>query len=415
MRAFWISIATVLGLSVTAPCQQPSMDWRLLARKYAQESNWNEAFTIVETQLSRDAGNPEVLAWHARLLLWSGRLEDSEAEWNKVLAVAPRDPDNWLGIASVYSRRGNFPRALEALDRAVQIDPSRADIHVARARALLAVEDRASARLEFRKAAELDSSNAEARRGMASLRGAPKHVLLLGTETDLFSFSGNYQQNGITLLSQWSQHWKTSFGGGFFERSGLSATKLETSVTGISRTLGGLTLGATTAHDRGIIPRNEAFIAYDRAWKLPGTPTVRAIELVYGQHWYWYSTARILTVTETTVLYLPRDWMWSLSLTGARTQFSGPAYQWSPSGASRLSFPVVESETHGLRGNVFFACGTENFAQVDQIGSSSSRTYGGGVRQQLTASQDVTGFAAYQMRSQNQSQISFGVSYGLRF
>ena len=67
------------------------------------------------------------------------------------------------------------------------------------------------------------------------------------------------------------------------------------------------------------------------------------------------------------------------------------------------------------RGNVFFAQGTENFAQVDQIGGFSAQTYGGGLRYQLTARLDWTGYAAYQKRTQDRTQTSLGFTYGIRF
>jgi hypothetical protein len=62
-----------------------------------------------------------------------------------------------------------------------------------------------------------------------------------------------------------------------------------------------------------------------------------------------------------------------------------------------------------------FAKGTENFAQVDQIGYFSSQTYGGGLRWQLADRQYVTGVATYQQRTQDRSEISFGFTYGIRF
>jgi len=62
-----------------------------------------------------------------------------------------------------------------------------------------------------------------------------------------------------------------------------------------------------------------------------------------------------------------------------------------------------------------FAVGTENFAQVDQVGEFSSQTYGGGLRLQLTARQDVTGFGAYQRRSQERTESSFGFTYAIHF
>jgi hypothetical protein len=102
-------------------------------------------------------------------------------------------------------------------------------------------------------------------------------------------------------------------------------------------------------------------------------------------------------------------------MTGARSAFSGTGAEWRPSGNTRLGFPLVRWEEKRLSGNVFFATGTEDFAQVDQIGRFASQTYGGGLRFQLNAQQDVTGYAAYQKRTQNRTDTSFGLSYGIHF
>ena len=59
--------------------------------------------------------------------------------------------------------------------------------------------------------------------------------------------------------------------------------------------------------------------------------------------------------------------------------------------------------------------GAENFAQVDQIGRLSARTYGGGLRYRFAEGQDVTGFVARQDREHGQTQTSLGLSYGIRF
>jgi hypothetical protein len=187
------------------------------------------------------------------------------------------------------------------------------------------------------------------------------------------------------------------------------------SVTGKVPGGGALTVGGAGAHDNGVIPKSEGFFDYDQGFRLPGSKFLRGVELVYGQHWYWYTTARILTINETTLFYLPRDWTWSLGLTEARSHFSGTGAGWRPSGMTRLGFPITRWEGRRLGGNVFFAVGTENFAQVDQIGEFSSQTYGGGLRLPLTPRQDVTGFAAYQRRSQDRTESSFGFTYGIRF
>jgi hypothetical protein len=120
-------------------------------------------------------------------------------------------------------------------------------------------------------------------------------------------------------------------------------------------------------------------------------------------------------MNETALFYLPHDWTWSVGLTEARSHFSGTGAEWRPSGVTRLGFPIGGWEERRLGGNVFFAMGTETFAQLDQIGQFSSQTYGGGLRFQLTPRQDATGFAAYQKRTQDRREMSFGFGYGVRF
>ena len=81
---------------------------------------------------------------------------------------------------------------------------------------------------------------------------------------------------------------------------------------------------------------------------------LRGVEIVYGQHWYWYTTARILTIRESTLFYLPKDWIWSLALSEARSEFSGTGAEWRPGGMTPLGFPIAGRDEHQLAGNVFF-------------------------------------------------------------
>jgi len=108
---------------------------------------------------------------------------------------------------------------------------------------------------------------------------------------------------------------------------------------------------------------------------------------------------------------LPREWTWSLAVTAARSQFPATGAEWRPSGLTRLGIPVHRQ----LTANLFFGVGTENFARVDQIGRFSARTFGSGLRYQLTRRQDIAGYVAYQNRSQARTQTSFGLNYGLHF
>jgi hypothetical protein len=141
-------------------------------------------------------------------------------------------------------------------------------------------------------------------------------------------------------------------------------------------------------------------------------PFIRGIEASYDQHWYWYSTARILTLGGTALVYLPRDWTWLLSINAARSAFSGvPGHDWQPNGRTRLGFPLARR----LSGNLMFAVGSESFAEIDQTGRFAARTFGGGLRLALNHTQDITGYVAAQDRSQGRSETSGGVSYGFRF
>src|SRR3984893_7541034 len=395
--------------------QQPTPAWQEEVRRCAEAQDWTAAMSIVDREIARAPRDMDIRTWRARVLLWSGKVKEAEDEYLEILTADPNDPDNWMALANVYSRESRTPDALEALNHALELDPKRADLHAARGRALRVADNRSEAKLEFRRALELDPTSKEAELGLLSLRSEPRHEMRLGVNTDLFSFVGANDLEGLSFTSHWTPRWTTSVSENFYQRAGTDAETFVASVTGKLPRMGALTVGGAAAHDNNVIPKNEAFFDYDQGWRLAGSRLLRGLEIVYGQHWYWYTTARILTINETTLVYLPHDWTWSVGLTGARSHFSGTGAEWRPSGLTRIGFPISAWEERRLQGNVFFALGTENFAQVDQIGKFSSQTYGGGLRLQLTERHDVTGFAAYQKRTPDRRQTSFGFTYGFHF
>ena len=369
---------------------------------------------IVDREITAAPKDMDVRAWRARVLLWSGRLSEARSEYLLILAVVPNDPDNWVGLASTYSREGKTEEAMQALDHALALDPKRVDIHIARGRALRGENRIRESKLEFQKALELAPLNEEAWQGLSSLRSEPKHELRIGSETDLFSFMDESQNEELSLTSQWTPRWRSHMGVGAYRIAGIDAEKVLASLTIKSLKLGAVTVGAAVANDHGIIPKYEALAEYDKGWKLPSA-SVRGLEFTFGQHWYEYSTAKILTIHGTTTFYFPQGWNWSLGATGARSDFVGMDTEWRPSGLSRVGFPIVGGSEGRLAGNVFFATGTENFAQANQIGRFSSQTYGGGLRLQLTPHQDLNGMAAFQKRTGDRSEIGFGMNYAVRF
>jgi tetratricopeptide (TPR) repeat protein len=395
--------------------QDQATDWQAQVRKYAEAQDWTSALRIVDQELARTPQDMDVRAWRARVLSWSGHLAEAEKEYLEILKVSRTDPDNWMGLAGVYLREGRVEDALRALDRAVELDPKRADLRAGRARALRAMGERTEARMEFQKALNLDPTSMEARAGLISVRGEPRHEMRFGQDNDLFNFTSANHDGWVSLVSQWTPHWSTSFAGSFYERAGIRAGKFSGAVTARLPRWGALTAGGAAGHDNAVIPKSEAFFDINHGWKVSETNLLRAVEFAYGQHWYWYQASRILTLNGTTIVYFPQDFTLSLGATGARSAFSGTGAEWRPSGIARLGFPLANWGEKRLSGSVFFAAGTEDFAQIDQIGRFASQTYGGGLRFQLRARQDVTGYASYQKRTQDRTDTSFGLSYGIHF
>jgi tetratricopeptide (TPR) repeat protein len=416
LRALALFLSGAAFLCFNARAQkQPEEAWQAQVRKYSDARDWTNALRIVDEQMASSPQDMDILAWRARVLTWAGRLAEAEQDFNMVLRVEKNDPDNWMGLANLYMRQGRMEEALKTADRAVELDPNRGDLRSARAQILRASGSLSDARLEFMRALVLDPSDVDARAGIFSLRDEGKQELRFGFDEDMFSFSPSNYDQWVSLVSKWTPQWTTSVAGSFYQRDSIDAGEFVGSVTRTQPHWGALTVGGATGHDNGVIPKTEAFFELDHGFKISENKPLRGLELTYGQHWYWYSLARILTVNERALVYLPHDWTWSIELIEARSHFPGTNADWKPSGVTRLGFPLDHWSRRELSGNVFYAVGTEDFAQIDQIGSFASQTYGGGLRFRFTPRQDVTGYAAFQQRTQNRAQTSFGISYGIRF
>jgi tetratricopeptide (TPR) repeat protein len=408
--------ACLLGACATAaPARQAGSDWQQEVRQDAETQHWTQALNVVNGVLAADPHDDDARSWRGRLMLWSGDTRAAKAEFLALTVESPKDPDMWEGLASVYEREGDWTDALQAMDRAEGLDPHRADLHAERGRVLRALNEQPQARQEFLRVLAIDPTNAEGKAGLLSLDSPPKQELRVGTDNDLFNYTDAYEGEWVSLTSGWSPHWSTNVAGNFFQRSGLDAGKFVGSISAKTERWGAFSAGGAVGHDKGIIPRSEAFFGLDRGWRISEDHPLRGVEATYDQHWYWYSTARIFTLAGGALVYLPRDWMWSINVTGARNSFPMLPVGWQPSGMSRLNFPLSHWGDRHLSGNVFFAVGSEDFALVDQIGSFASQTYGGGFKFELNARQDVTGYGSFQQRTQDHTDTAFGFSYGIHF
>jgi tetratricopeptide (TPR) repeat protein len=407
------------GLCLPGPLDarqaQAPPDWQAEVQRDVQARNWPAAMRAIDGALAQSPNDSDILAWRGRILLWSADIKSAEAEFFSLTVASPKDPDMWEGLALAYERENRWADALAALNRAVQLDPHRADLRAERAQALRTLDRTSEARDDYLHALQMDPSNAEAKAGLISTQGPLRQELRVGTDNDLLSYTSAYESEWVSLVSGWTPHWTTSVAGSFYQRGGPDAGKFVGSITGKTSRWGSVTAGGAIAHDNAIIPRSEAFFGLDRGWRLSEDRPLRGVEAIYDQHWYWYSAARVFTVDGGALVYLPHDWIWSLTATGARNSFPDLPVGWIPSGMSRLNFPLQHWGDRALSGNVFFAVGSEDFALVEQLGSFASQTYGGGLRFQINPRQDVTGYASFQQRTQNRADTTFGFSYGIHF
>ena len=404
-----------LALGSAVPAQEQPPNWEAQVRKYCEASDWSSAMRVLEAEIARAPHDLDLKAWRARVLTWAGRLEEAERDYREILAVDRSDPDNWAGLATTCLREEKIEEALRAVEIALQIDPNRADLHAAYARVLRTAGQRIEARAEFEKALSLDSTSAEARAGLISLRGQPKNEFRGGLENDSLNYTVPNEGQWASLVTRWTPLWSTNLGAGFYQRSGLFADKFVGSATLHAPSFAAITAGGAIADDNTVIPKSEAFFDFDRGVTNRDAKLLRGLELQYGQHWYWYQMARILTLNGVAILYLPRDWSLTFGATGARSAFSGTGVEWRPSGSTRLGFPLGAWSTMRLSGNILFAAGAENFARSDQIGRFASQTYGGGLRFEFSTRMYTAFTYSYQRRTQNRTDSYTGFSYGFRF
>jgi len=386
-------------------------DWEDQVQKLLAAGNMRAALQIAEKRLAVAPTDPDALGWHGRALLRLGRLPEAEADFQRVLAATPNDTDVLLDLALLRRNQGRLEDALALLKQARSDDPKRADLASEEGRVLRALGRLHEAREEFLDAQRLAPGAPETKQDLESVAEAPRQEFHVGTEIDLFNYTDTAGQFENGLKSEWTAKWISYFEVSYWDRFGGHAERNLGQVTYKPKPHTGVTVGATWNHDDGVIPRSETFFELDQGGSLPGHHFVRGLEVNYHQQWYWFSSARVLALTPSAILYLPREWMFQIAVTSARSSFPGLAPGWQPSGQSKLTFPVRPRIT----GNVFFAVGSEDFALTDQIGRFAARTWGAGFRWNCAKRQYFNAYGFFQDRSQARTQATAGVSYAVRF
>jgi Flp pilus assembly protein TadD len=402
--------ALLLLVCVQLLAGQNTDEWQLLVRSQVENHHIDAALTLVEQRLASAPEDLEAHGWRGRLLAWKGRWPEAETEFKLVLEKFPNDTEILTALADVLLWQQSYVEALRTLDQARKISPSDPEVLSRRARVLALLGRSPEARSEYQQTLQFDSQNEDARTGLANLRENTKHELRFGEDVDLFNYANAGQTQGVSLSSRWNQRWSTVFGVNAYQRFNQDAVKFLASTSFHATARDWITVGGAVANSQSIVPTSEAFFEYGHGFRIENR-WLQGLESSYQQHWFWYQGAHVLTLNTSQVIYLPRDWTWTLNVTGARTGFVGTPVAWTSSGWSKLGFPLRPRVT----GNLVFAVGSENFAEIDQIGRFSARSFGGGLRYRFAARQDINGYVARQNRNQGQTDTSFGLSYGIHF
>jgi Flp pilus assembly protein TadD len=402
--------ALLLLVCVQLLAGQNTDEWQLLVRSQVENHHIDAALTLVEQRLASAPEDLEAHGWRGRLLAWKGRWPEAETEFKLVLEKFPNDTEILTALADVLLWQQSYVEALRTLDQARTISPSDPEVLSRRARVLALLGRSPEARSEYQQTLQFDSRNEDARTGLANLRENTKHELRFGEDVDLFNYANAGQTQGVSLSSRWNQRWSTVFGVNAYQRFNQDAVKFLASTSFHATARDWITVGGAVANSQSIVPTSEAFFEYGHGFRIENR-WLQGLESSYQQHWFWYQGAHVLTLNTSQVIYLPRDWTWTLNVTGARTGFVGTPVAWTSSGWSKLGFPLRPRVT----GNLVFAVGSENFAEIDQIGRFSARSFGGGLRYRFAARQDINGYVARQNRNQGQTDTSFGLSYGIHF
>ncbi len=409
---FFLALTCLLSPGDPPAARAETEAWPVEMHRLIAARDFAAALARAEEELAADPENLEARTWRARLLAWCDRRAESEAEYRRVLAVAPPDADVLLGLANVLGAEERYAEAFELLQRAAALAPSYVDVYNARGRMLRALGRRADAHAAFAQALTLDPLNADALGGLDSVAPPPAHVLLVGSEFDSFNDpSPDAQGLSLELRTDLSPRWTCAVSSRLDRRGGVDAARLLGSMTCRPTSHQAITVGGGGGRHGGVVPKGEAFLEYGHGYMASQTGFVRGIEASWNQRWLWYETAQILTLTPSLLVYWRAQWTGFLSVTAAHSRFPGVGAEWRPAGSSRLTIPLARR----LTGSLSFAVGTENYAEREQIGRFSARTFGGGLKIELTPGQDLSGTIAYQNRAQGRAQTSMGIGYAVRF
>ena len=83
-----------------------------------------KAEPVYKEIIALDPNSPENYMALAKLYEDAGRYDDAEAQYNKASEVKPNDSSVLAGKAGFYNRQGDFPKTIDALEKAAALEPN---------------------------------------------------------------------------------------------------------------------------------------------------------------------------------------------------------------------------------------------------------------------------------------------------
>lgn len=154
-RCLWTEILMSLGhpdplkvvRSVAVPEQsRPAfLAWRGALKLWSGEY----ADAVEDLNIAAELQNPDALCWRGGALAMLGKLKESKADLDRLLAMDPRDPEGLAWRGEVNRRLGRLPQALKDLEDLIAISGDKPWAHVNRALIRLEKKDLAGAYEDF--------------------------------------------------------------------------------------------------------------------------------------------------------------------------------------------------------------------------------------------------------------------------
>lgn len=405
-----VVLAIVVFTCASLAASDDSNSWVAKVRAQVAKKDLDGAARVIDERLHAAPDDLEAQGWRARILAWTGRWPEAEAQYREVLRKAPNDVDILLGLSDVLFWEGKLGQAASLLEQAQELQPANYEIAIRRSKLDAAVrEQRASSEAAQANAAAIASagkqSTHEPRRADVA-----RYSAAISSETDLFSFTSPIQAQSASFGITWNSRWSSTFGGMSYRRFGQSAAELSTGIAYRISKNDSLSFSFGQGTHQQIAPVHQMSLDYDRGlrWHLGW---MKGLEATAHSASIWFDGSQVTVLGGSVITYLPHDWMWTLTGNQARTDFYATGSSWSPAASTRLSFPTWPR----LRLDAGFGVGAENYSNIDQIGRISARTYSGGAHLRVNHLQDFSVFVAYQQRSRGQTQTSIGGGYGFHF